>query len=78
MSYIFPKHPELAKEVSAFMAANPNLKPTRFGLDALNDKMLLAQLQQGRELRQRSVDAIRAYMLTRKPTGRRTAATVTA
>lgn len=70
MSYIFPKHPELAKEVSAFMAAR-DLKPTRFGLDALNDKMLLAQLEAGRELRQDSINAIRHYMLTGQPSGPR-------
>lgn len=71
MAYTFPKHPELAKEVTAFMAAR-DLRPTRFGLDALNDKMLLTQLEQGRELRQDSINAIRHYMLTGKPSGKRT------
>ncbi len=59
----FPKHPELAEDVAAFLKAR-NMHPTDFGKAALNDSALITKLKRGRELRQATIRKIRLYMLT--------------
>lgn len=63
MSISFPKHPELASEVSAWLAAH-DVKPTTFGKLAAGDPSLLASLQNGRELRSDTLRRIRHFMMT--------------
>lgn len=63
MQITFPKHPELAKEVAAYLQAH-DVKPTRFGKAAVKDPSLIKSLQEGRELRSETIRAIRHYMLT--------------
>lgn len=62
----FPKHPELAQEVAAWMASN-EVRPTTFGKLAIGDPSLVATLQAGRELRRDTIRNIRHFMLTGKP-----------
>lgn len=69
MLVIFPKHPELAEEVSAYLAMN-DCKPTTFGKRALGDPSLIATLQAGRELRSNTIRRIRRFMMTGAATAR--------
>lgn len=57
----FPKHPDLAKEVRAYLKAN-NMPQTTFGIEAMNDSALIFDLIKGRELRSGSLKRIRQYM----------------
>lgn len=63
MSIEFPSHPELAKEVAAYLEAN-GMATTTFGVRALGDPALIDTLRRGRELRRRTIERIRMYMLT--------------
>ena len=63
MSKSFPKHPDLAQEVSAYLAAH-DVKATTFGKLALGDPSLIATLEAGRELRADTIRRIRHFMLT--------------
>lgn len=63
MQLDFPKHPELAHEVAAWMAAH-EVKSTTFGKMALGDPSLIATLESGRELRRDTIRRIRHFMLT--------------
>lgn len=63
MSKSFPKHPDLAQEVSAYLAAH-DVKATTFGKLALGDPSLIATLEAGRELRSDTIRRIRHFMLT--------------
>ena len=63
MQITFPKHPELAEEVAAYLAAT-GCKPTTFGKRAVSDPSLIATLEAGRELRSGTIRRIRRYMLT--------------
>lgn len=63
MSITFPKHPELAEEVAAFIASR-DMAETTFGARAVNDPALIATLRRGRELRRDTVNRIRMFMLT--------------
>jgi hypothetical protein len=63
MDLHFPKHPELAKEVSAYLAAR-KMRPTTFGTNAANDPRLIWTLENGRELRSDLLQRIRMFMLT--------------
>lgn len=59
----FPKHPDLAQEVSAYLTAH-GVKATTFGKQALGDPSLIATLESGRELRSDTIRRIRHFMLT--------------
>ena len=59
----FPKHPELADEVAAYLAAK-KLKPTTFGKLSVGDPSLINSLERGRELRSDTIRRIRLFMLT--------------
>ena len=63
MSKSVPKHPDLAQEVSAYLAAH-DVKATTFGKLALRDPSLIATLEAGRELRADTIRRIRHFMLT--------------
>lgn len=63
MSMNFPKHPELAEEVEAYLAAS-EMRPTTFGKRAAGDPALIATLKAGRELRSDLQKRIRRFMLT--------------
>ena len=63
MQITFPKHPELAEEVNAFLASR-DMKATTFGKQALSDPSLIATLEAGRELRSDTIRRIRRFMLT--------------
>lgn len=63
MQITFPKHPELAEEVSAFLAAR-DMRATTFGKLALSDPSLIATLEAGRELRSDTIRRIRRFMTT--------------
>ena len=63
MSIEFPSHPDLAREVSAYLAAR-DMAPTTFGAMAVGDPSLVASLKAGRELRRATLERIRMFMLT--------------
>lgn len=63
MQITFPKHPELAEEVAAYLATR-DVKATTFGKQALGDPSLVATLQAGRELRSDTIRRIRRFMAT--------------
>ena len=62
MSIAFPKHPELAEEIAAYLAAH-GMAPTTFGAKAANDPALIATLRSGRELRRGTIQRIRRFMV---------------
>ncbi len=66
MDTTFPKHPDLAREVAAFLTAK-GMRPTRFGKLAVGDPSLIASLIAGRELRSETIAAIRRFMATEEP-----------
>lgn len=57
----FPKHPDLAQEVAAWMAAH-DIRPTAFGKLSVGDPSLIATLEEGRELRSDTLRRIRHFM----------------
>lgn len=59
-------HPDLLAEAEAYCEAR-DVKPTIFGLEAINDANLLRDLRAGRELRRSTVAKVRAYMASGKP-----------
>lgn len=63
MLLIFPKHPDLAQEVAAWMAAH-GVHATTFGKMAIGDPSLVATLKGGRELRSDTLRKVRHFMLT--------------
>lgn len=63
MQINFPKHPDLAKDVSAYLEAR-GMKPTTFGMKAAGDPALIATLERGRELRSGLLGRVRMFMLT--------------
>lgn len=63
MSIEFPSHPDLAREVSAYLASR-DMAPTTFGAMAVGDPSLVASLKAGRELRRGTLERIRMFMLT--------------
>jgi hypothetical protein len=63
MDITFPKHPELAEEVAAFMAAK-GIRHTTFGKLAVGDPSLISNLREGRELRSKTIRRIRHFMMT--------------
>lgn len=62
-------HP-LLKEIEAYCTAR-GVKPCVFGKQAMGDPSFVPSLRRGRDLRTRTVDAIRHYMLTGEPRPRR-------
>lgn len=73
MQITFPKHPELAEEVGAYLASR-DMKATTFGKQALADPSLIATLEAGRELRSDTIRRIRRFMATGAAQARETAA----
>lgn len=73
MQHTFPKHPDLAEEVTAYLAAR-DMKATTFGKLALADPSLIATLEAGRELRSDTLRRIRRFMMTGAAQTRETAA----
>ena len=65
MALTFPSHPDLAKEVTAYLEAR-DIAPTTFGEMALGDPSLIATLSNGRELRRKTLERVRMFMLTGK------------
>ena len=63
MQTSFPKHPDLAEEVGAYLAAR-GMKATTFGKLSVADPSLIATLEAGRELRSDTIRRIRRFMMT--------------
>lgn len=63
MQLNFPKHPDLAKEVTAYLAAR-GMRPTTFGTKAAGDPALISTLERGRELRSDLLGRVRMFMMT--------------
>lgn len=61
-----PAHPDLIAEIAAFCEAR-GVARSAFGMNAIGDPSLVNQLEGGRELRRRTVEAIRRYMVTGIP-----------
>lgn len=56
----------LLSEVEAFLAAH-EMKPTRFGDDALGDKHFVKQLRKGRRVWPETEAKVRRHMATYRP-----------
>jgi hypothetical protein len=63
MQMNFPKHPDLAAEVGAYLRAH-DMPVTTFGAKAAGDPALIKTLSNGRELRSDLLRRIRMYMAT--------------
>lgn len=63
MSTKDPAHPELLKEIGAFLAER-GMSKTAFGSAALNDPGFIASLEGGRECRRATIARVRAFMQT--------------
>lgn len=69
MDQLFPNHPILS-EIEAFCAAR-GMKPCTFGKLAMGDPSFVPSLRKGRDLRGRTAEAVRHYMLTGQARPRR-------
>lgn len=54
-------HPDLLREIRLFCEAR-GVPKSRFGLEAVRDPSLVTQIEQGRELRRKTVMRVRQYM----------------
>lgn len=57
---------ELLREIEAF-CESANMTVTAFGVAALNDRALVSNLRNGRDLRTTTKNRIRAFMADRQP-----------
>lgn len=58
---------DLLFEIEAFREAH-GIAETTFGRKAVNDTRLIQQLREGREPRRATVERVRTFMLTYRPT----------
>lgn len=56
-------HPDLLAEITAFCDARSVSRST-FGINAIGDPRLVAGIENGRELRRKTIESIRRYMVT--------------
>lgn len=59
-------HDDLLAEIAAFCAAR-GVSQSAFGLNAVGDPSLIPGIKCGRELRRRTVERVRRYMVTGVP-----------
>ena len=59
-------HPDLLDDINAFCKARGVARST-FGMHAIGDPRLVSDLEDGRELRMKTIAAIRRYMVTGAP-----------
>lgn len=57
---------DLINDIDAFCAAH-GLTETQFGLASLNDKNFVPQLRAGRDVRLSTLEKVRQFMLTYRP-----------
>ena len=70
-------HETILKEIDSFLARH-NMRPTTFGLNAVNDAKLVGNLRAGLDIRTRTLDRIRAYMRRVEGNGKTSKSTVAA
>jgi len=58
---------QLLERIDAFLAVT-DMKPSRFGLDAMGDGALISQLRAGRSLSLRNVERVVRFMDSHQPT----------
>lgn len=61
---------ELLTDIEAFIAKH-ELRPTHFGLQALNDPAFVFRLRQGKSVRSDTIDRLREFMRDYRPPKRR-------
>ena len=59
---------DLLAEIEAFLAET-GLSPTKFGLAAVNDGHLVANLRKGTSVTLKTADRVRGYMASQAPGG---------
>lgn len=57
---------DLLADIEAFCCAH-HMRESRFGREAVNDTMFIAQLRAGREARRATVQRVRKFMATYRP-----------
>lgn len=72
MNAVNHNHPIL-KEIEAYCEAR-GIKPCAFGILAMGDPSFVPSLKKGRDLRSKTADAVRHYMLTGQARPRRSRA----
>jgi hypothetical protein len=58
---------DLLHDVEAFLEANPDIKPTRFGAEALGDRHFVKTLRGGRRLWPETEQKVRTFMAEYQP-----------
>lgn len=53
---------KLLDKIDDFLSQNPDISPTRFGIEAANDGKIVSKLKSGKDVTLRKADAIYNYI----------------
>lgn len=53
---------KLLDQIDDFLSQNPDISPTRFGIEAANDGKIVSKLKSGKDVTLRKADAIYNYI----------------